>query len=951
MLLSQALSRLGRNVHPIRYQQRYLHASVPLLKRSPSKKRSKAAKAASKTDEPSTKGASPSNDDGSADDPHQPMSELEYQKSIWEASRREGAPDAEGILLNGPGFFGQQVSEDHQQSPDSEQSSDTRHSTLLASLRKQLEDIEREGYTSPTLGKSKKNAAAKAKSKEETAEKSESSKSEKEPRRRRALGTPLPVRTAHAKLLNLVPVAPEEQREVPQLSHNLERVLFNPGVYQLQDPRTQVFNFDPYLASIMAVEDFDFDALQAYITSSKDERLMGMARKFGAKYCGSTSSTTSVLSHFHYLLSAWRQPNYDQAVTKGFEIQTPNFTSIMLAPAACYARLKNGVYAIDSDKQYDKENVLSMLGKSMEKLLTLPKEEYEKYRRTRSHLIPEEDRNAEEAYNYSTIGDFLLRSQLDAKDPRLPGGGVFDLKTRAVVSIRMDVHDYQKYRDYEIRDRFGQWESYEKEYVDLIRAAFLKYSLQVRMGRMDGIFVAYHNTQRIFGFQYIGLEEMDKAIHGTTDTRLGDDEFKLSIKLLNELMDRATQRFPGRSLRFHVETRPTNVPLTYFFVQPVTDEEIKQDESSAKAVVERITGDLIRQRGSIPQEAQEESIEEGETAETSTAPGTDNGSGQDVHNSEAWEEMIAKVEDTIENESLGVASVRGALRNALEERDLLQAASEEENQQTLDMLVEALASAAPGRREVKETAEETQPDYAKENTDANAEPSSTESGDESNQQSQQDILKNLIVKVTEVAEAKKHELRDFERLVAELAERTRDGSSNGQQWPEDDSPSETRSTEVKSEAEVTDAIRNGTDANNAEAQKGESDKDPENIPELLGMYVTIRNKVNGKEVERPTLEDARSDSQRQAFQWSLEYSITDIPDQEAQRIYRQITRRRSAALNDEDPRKVGNRSWNDAFKDQLQELSKSGRRYRKALDKKQSKKETQVAWRTEDAES
>ncbi len=89
-----------------------------------------------------------------------------------------------------------------------------------------------------------------------------------------------------------------------------------------------------------------------------------------------------------------------------------------------------------------------------------------------------------------------MRSQLDAHDPRLPGTGMFDLKTRAVVTIRMDAQQYESTRGYEIRGRHGEWESFEREYYDMIRAAFLKYSLQVRMGRMDGIFVAFHNTER-----------------------------------------------------------------------------------------------------------------------------------------------------------------------------------------------------------------------------------------------------------------------------------------------------------------------------------------------------------------------------------------------------------------------------------------------------------------------
>lgn len=91
----------------------------------------------------------------------------------------------------------------------------------------------------------------------------------------------------------------------------------SPGVYHLRDPRSRVYNFDPYLGSIMPVTEFDFDALKKYVTSSKDETLRQIALKEGKKYVGSSSSMTSVLSHFHYLLSAWRGVNIDN-LSQGF---------------------------------------------------------------------------------------------------------------------------------------------------------------------------------------------------------------------------------------------------------------------------------------------------------------------------------------------------------------------------------------------------------------------------------------------------------------------------------------------------------------------------------------------------------------------------------------------------------------------------------------------------------
>ncbi|RHZ51871.1 Pet127 family protein [Aspergillus thermomutatus] len=389
----------------------------------------------------------------------------------------------------------------------------------------------------------------------------------------------------HSEELSVTPLKIQTP-SVPRLSFGLDRVLFNPGVYHLRDPRSRVFNFDPYLGSIMPVTEFDFDALKEYITSSRDETLRGIAAKEKKKYVGSSSSMTSVLSHFHYLLSSWR-PIDARTLSQGFPDKLRTFTRLLRAPAAMFLRYQDGAYAIDADKEFESANILMNLGKSLEKLLTLPKEDFERYRRTSTNKIsPEEEQAIPEAYHYSTMGDFVMRSQLDAYDPRLPGTGMFDLKTRAVVSIRMDVRNFEHGLGYEIRNRFGSYESYEREYFDMIRAAFLKYSLQVRIGRMDGIFVAFHNIERIFGFQYVSLPEMDQSLHGQSDTALGDAEFQLSIALWNKILDKATAKFPKKSLRFHFETRDAQTPFMYIFAEPVTDDEIHAIQTKNEEKIE-----------------------------------------------------------------------------------------------------------------------------------------------------------------------------------------------------------------------------------------------------------------------------------------------------------------------------------------------------------------------------
>ena len=60
---------------------------------------------------------------------------------------------------------------------------------------------------------------------------------------------------------------------------------------------------------------------------------------------------------------------------------------------------------------------------------------------------------------------------------------------------------------------------------------------------MDGIFVAYHNTAEIFGFQYIGREQMDACLYGSSNA--GDAAFSLILQTYNALLDVALDHFPS----------------------------------------------------------------------------------------------------------------------------------------------------------------------------------------------------------------------------------------------------------------------------------------------------------------------------------------------------------------------------------------------------------------------
>ncbi|KAH8882837.1 Pet127-domain-containing protein [Thozetella sp. PMI_491] len=775
------------------------------------------------------------------------------------------------------------------------------------------------------------------------------------------------IHTIDAESLTLIPVG-QRPEAVPRLSYGLDRALFNPGVYHLMDPRSRVYNFDPYLAKIMPLREFDFNSLKEYITSSKDTTLMEKAAKHDKKYAGSTSSMTSTLAHFHFLLSAWRPVNISN-LTRNLVPESLNFTSANRAPAASFLHYKDGTYAMDADKEFDTANVLSMLGRSMEKLLTLPKHEYERYRRSNPDQISEQERNRPESYHYTTMGDLMMRSQLDAWDPRIPGTGMFDLKTRAVVAIRMDAKSFQKGLDYEIRHRFGQWESFEREYYDMIRSAFLKYSLQVRMGRMDGIFVAFHNTKRIFGFQYISQAEMDLALHGT-EHEIAEREFKFGLHLLNKLLDKATARFPKQSLRLHFETRPAVSPFMYVFAKPVTNDDIKEVQGAGKAAVEEFERTILGlddKKSAEDSETLSDELWDAELAEAadreeprSELASEDEQEQDDQATFAAWEDMVEKVEEALDDDEKGIASVREAIEDAMEQVGLLRAYSSGESRRHLDSMLEAITGTSPAVEKLagQETAigSSIQADHD-EDFDERAEAVAAEStesiepvealvngNDElpastipSSHLTESPSLKDLILRVARSPSMtmKTHDsssgdqsptvdqtkLQKFGRILSELR-----AKSQIQDQPYTETQAE-EDAEVSSRAAADDAVATSTPSPDSE-----SDSD------LLGMVLTIKNRVNGKYVERPenlTSKDA----------WDVEYTIEEIPRGRAERLYGMMLQRRAKMLQKTSD-KAGDESedtrWRTMFQGNLVTSCDSSRKFREREDAKARTKPVHV---------
>ena len=102
---------------------------------------------------------------------------------------------------------------------------------------------------------------------------------------------------------------------------------------------------------------------------------------------------------------------------------------------------------------------------------------------------------SEDYYRYMKAGKVFLRSQIDTRGEDADGNPiVFELKTRAIAPMRYDITNYIDYLDYSIVKAKGMHSSFEREFYDLIRGGFLKYILQMKIGRMQGACIAYHNT-------------------------------------------------------------------------------------------------------------------------------------------------------------------------------------------------------------------------------------------------------------------------------------------------------------------------------------------------------------------------------------------------------------------------------------------------------------------------
>ena len=361
--------------------------------------------------------------------------------------------------------------------------------------------------------------------------------------------------------------------QVPELRNGLHRVLQQKGVHRMFDAKSKTHFFHPYLRHLHQPDQINFDNLTPFIPPSKDPTLHKLIEEHPCKYQSSTSSITAPLVSLYLILSNFK-PTKSRSL-ENFKFMTNTFTPSVRKPVIFVLRPKKSpsghqFYSIDSYKflfEPRTNQILMDLGKTMEKLFVMEPEDFEK-RFVKPYAGDGRTYDDEDIYRYLRHGKFIIRSQLDCFHPKY---GVFDIKTRATNPIRLNMQRYQKYTHLKLKSIKGSHNSYEREFYDMVRSVFVKYSMQGRIGDMSGMFLAYHNTLELFGFEYITLDEIDDFVFGSP--HMAEKFFSLLLDMFGEILDRFTERFAGIPLK--VTFRPLKVE-PYFvdiFVEPMQSDE------------------------------------------------------------------------------------------------------------------------------------------------------------------------------------------------------------------------------------------------------------------------------------------------------------------------------------------------------------------------------------------
>lgn len=128
-----------------------------------------------------------------------------------------------------------------------------------------------------------------------------------------------------------VPLRVLEQRGEPaRLGYGLDRILFNPGVAWLQDPRTKHYNYEPQLRKVSPFELGNDEPPSLLPIQETVNRVQQKEEGRDVQYLASSFALAGALSHLFFLVMGWAYPNF-AAFGQGF---TPLQAVCLISPSS-----------------------------------------------------------------------------------------------------------------------------------------------------------------------------------------------------------------------------------------------------------------------------------------------------------------------------------------------------------------------------------------------------------------------------------------------------------------------------------------------------------------------------------------------------------------------------------------------------------------------------------------
>jgi len=293
------------------------------------------------------------------------------------------------------------------------------------------------------------------------------------------------------------------------------------------------------------------EIIEKFTPPSQDETMHELAYEKKSKYMASTSSVSDTLINIYHYYSHFKPPNLTSL--SHYQVKDRPYK---VFPSSIIIKPRKGSYAVDAYNAFkEQESKLNQLGKTLERRLTMTDAEFQnllKVNGNKSVQLPPE------YHLYKSIGPFLFRSQIDCAHPNLPGKFKFyDLKTRATQAIRIDFDQLEGKCSYTLSTLIGKEASYETEYFDLLVSKFMKYSFQMRIGNMAGVFLAYHNVLHLLGYEFVTAKEIDECLYGSPE--MANKSYEVCLKLLSVILDEVTEMMPKVNIRLTLApTRSSN---------------------------------------------------------------------------------------------------------------------------------------------------------------------------------------------------------------------------------------------------------------------------------------------------------------------------------------------------------------------------------------------------------